>query len=236
MSAALLAGAGIRPYFNVWARLGIVRVRSSRRRNEQGVCSFRLPYAPSRTHPNASMDLGRTTPTVCPLRFPGLRSARHGPCSPCTRAQPQRHLGRYPPQRFRRLHRYFRILANPCSLSGTLYAEAQRRYLESVSPFARHLFISSWCPKSAPSTTGAPRHCTSTAARLPTTHSSVGSVTTLSNLLRMLYSRAGDYPPKAPILHAENFSPKRPEGACPECHGRGRILPSANGPWCAIPR
>ncbi len=28
----------------------------------------------------------------------------------------------------------------------------------------------------------------------PTTRSSVGSVTTLSNLLRMLYSRAGDYP------------------------------------------
>jgi excinuclease ABC subunit A len=30
----------------------------------------------------------------------------------------------------------------------------------------------------------------------PTTRSSVGSVTTLSNLLRMLYSRAGDYPPE----------------------------------------
>ena len=53
----------------------------------------------------------------------------------------------------------------------------------------------------------------------PTTRSSVGSVTTLSNLLRMLYSRAGDYPPNQPLLHAESFSPNTPEGACPRCHG-----------------
>ena len=37
----------------------------------------------------------------------------------------------------------------------------------------------------------------------PTTRSSVGSVTTLSNLLRMLYSRAGEYPPEQPHLEAE---------------------------------
>ncbi|MBD5653764.1 MAG: excinuclease ABC subunit UvrA, partial [Candidatus Eremiobacteraeota bacterium] len=57
----------------------------------------------------------------------------------------------------------------------------------------------------------------------PTTRSSVGSVTTLSNLLRMLYSRAGDYPRKAPLLYAESFSPNTPEGACPRCHGLGRV-------------
>jgi hypothetical protein len=45
----------------------------------------------------------------------------------------------------------------------------------------------------------------------PTTRSSVGSVTTLSNLLRMLYSRAGDYPPRQGILYAESFSPNTPE-------------------------
>jgi excinuclease ABC subunit A len=39
----------------------------------------------------------------------------------------------------------------------------------------------------------------------------------------MLYSRAGDYPPKQPILYAESFSPNTPEGACPTCHGLGRI-------------
>jgi excinuclease ABC subunit A len=57
----------------------------------------------------------------------------------------------------------------------------------------------------------------------PSTRSSVGSVTTLSNLLRMLYSRAGDYPPKQPLLYAESFSPNTPEGACPNCHGIGRV-------------
>ena len=57
----------------------------------------------------------------------------------------------------------------------------------------------------------------------PTTRSSVGSVTTLSNLLRMLYSRAGDYPPGQAILYAESFSPNTPEGACPRCHGLGRV-------------
>jgi excinuclease ABC subunit A len=57
----------------------------------------------------------------------------------------------------------------------------------------------------------------------PTTQSSVGIVTTLSNLLRMLYSRAGDYPRWQPLLYAESFSPNTPEGACPKCHGIGRI-------------
>ena len=57
----------------------------------------------------------------------------------------------------------------------------------------------------------------------PTTRSSVGSVSTLSNLLRMLYSRAGTYPPHQPHLEAESFSTNTPEGACPQCHGLGRI-------------
>ncbi|MCU1348381.1 MAG: excinuclease subunit, partial [Acidobacteria bacterium] len=51
----------------------------------------------------------------------------------------------------------------------------------------------------------------------------VGSVTTLSNLLRMLYSRAGDYPRGQQLLYAESFSPNTPEGACPRCHGLGRV-------------
>src|SRR6202789_3550851 len=58
----------------------------------------------------------------------------------------------------------------------------------------------------------------------PTTRSSVGSVSTLSNLLRMLYSRAGTYPPHQPHLAAESFPTNTPEGACPQCHGLGRII------------
>ena len=57
----------------------------------------------------------------------------------------------------------------------------------------------------------------------PSTRSSVGSVTTLSSLIRMLYSRAGSYPPGQPMLYAEDFSPNTPQGACPECHGLGRV-------------
>ena len=39
----------------------------------------------------------------------------------------------------------------------------------------------------------------------------------------MLYSRAGDYPKGQPLLYAESFSQNTPEGACPKCHGLGRI-------------
>jgi excinuclease ABC subunit A len=39
----------------------------------------------------------------------------------------------------------------------------------------------------------------------------------------MLYSRAGDYPPGQPELYGEAFSTNSPEGACPHCHGIGRI-------------
>src|ERR1700712_4553456 len=106
---------------------------------------------------------------------------------------------------------------------GTLYAEAQRRYLESVSPYARRLFHQMSVPE-VDSVEGLPPAVALQQQRgSPTTRSSVGSVTTLSNLLRMLYSRAGDYPRNQPLLYAESFSPNTPEGACPNCHGIGRI-------------
>ena len=40
----------------------------------------------------------------------------------------------------------------------------------------------------------------------------------------MLYSRAGDYPDGQGILYADAFSPNTPQGACPECHGIGRVF------------
>jgi len=106
---------------------------------------------------------------------------------------------------------------------GTLYAEAQRRYLESVSPYARRLFHQLEVPE-VDSIDGLPPAVALQQQRgSPTTRSSVGSVTTLSNLLRMLYSRAGDYPKGQPLLYAESFSTNTTEGACPKCHGLGRI-------------
>ncbi|MDB5257533.1 MAG: excinuclease subunit [Chitinophagaceae bacterium] len=106
---------------------------------------------------------------------------------------------------------------------GTLYAEAQRRYLESVSPYARRLFHQMSVPKVEAITGLPPAVALQQQRGTPSTRSSVGSITTLSNLLRMLYSRAGDYPKKQSILYAESFSTNTPEGACPRCHGLGKI-------------
>ena len=106
---------------------------------------------------------------------------------------------------------------------GTLYAEAQRRYLESVSPYARRLFHQMAVPDVDQIDGLPPAVALQQQRGSPTTRSSVGSVTTLSNLLRMLYSRAGDYPPGQTILYAESFSPNTAEGACLTCHGLGRI-------------
>jgi excinuclease ABC subunit A len=106
---------------------------------------------------------------------------------------------------------------------GTLYAEAQRRYLESVSPYARRLFEQMATPDVDDIEGLPPAVALQQQRGTASTRSSVGSVTTLSNLLRMLYSRAGEYPRKQPLLHAEAFSPHTPEGACPECQGHGVV-------------
>jgi excinuclease ABC subunit A len=106
---------------------------------------------------------------------------------------------------------------------GTLFAEAQRRYLDSISPYARRLIDQAGIPE-VDSIEGLPPAVALQQQRgTPTTRSSVGSVTTISNSLRMLYSRAGDYPPGQEIIYADGFSPNTPAGACPACHGLGRI-------------
>jgi excinuclease ABC subunit A len=106
---------------------------------------------------------------------------------------------------------------------GTIYAEAQRRYLESVAPYARRLIDQAGVPD-VDSIEGLPPAVALQQQRgTPSTRSSVGSVTTLSSLLRMLYSRVGHYPPGQPMLFAEDFSPNTPQGACPHCHGQGRV-------------
>lgn len=98
---------------------------------------------------------------------------------------------------------------------GTLYAEAQRRYFESVAPYARRLIDQVGVP-AVDAIDGLPPAVALQQQRgTPGTRSSVGSVTTLSSLLRMLYSRAGHYPPHQAMLFAEDFSPNTAQGACP---------------------
>src|SRR3981081_3672768 len=106
---------------------------------------------------------------------------------------------------------------------GTVYAEAQRRYFESVAPYARRLIDQVGVPAVPPpdflpTAVALQQQRGGSSAR-----SSVGSVTTISNLLRMLYSRAGTYPPGLQMLYAEDFSPNTAQGACPRCHGIGRV-------------
>jgi len=106
---------------------------------------------------------------------------------------------------------------------GTLYAEAQHRYFESVAPYARRLIDQMGVPE-VDSIEGLPPAVALQQQRgSPTTRSSVGSVTTLSNSVRLLYSRAGTYPRHQDHLEAEAFSSNTPAGACPECHGLGRV-------------
>ncbi|WP_201589576.1 excinuclease ABC subunit UvrA [Psychrobacter fozii] len=107
---------------------------------------------------------------------------------------------------------------------GTLFAESQRRYLDSVSPYARRL-IDQVDEPDVDSIEGLPPAVALQQKRgTPSVRSSVGSVTTISNGLRMLYSRAGAYPENQEILYADAFSPNTPEGACPTCSGIGRVF------------
>jgi excinuclease ABC subunit A len=106
---------------------------------------------------------------------------------------------------------------------GTIYAEAQRRYFESVAPYARRLIHQVGAPKVGEITGLPPAVSLEQRRSAPTSRSSVGTVTNLSNSLRMLFSRAGDHPPGAERLDSDAFSPNTAAGACPQCHGLGRV-------------
>ena len=106
---------------------------------------------------------------------------------------------------------------------GTLYAEAQRRYFESVAPYARRLLQQVGAPHVQEISGLPPAVALQQRRGAPSSRSTVGTITTLSNLLRMLYSRAGTYPSGAAHLAAEAFSPNTAAGACPRCHGLGVV-------------
>lgn len=107
---------------------------------------------------------------------------------------------------------------------GTLFAESQRRYLDSVAPYARRLIDQVEEPD-VDAIEGLPPAVALQQQRgTPSVRSSVASVTTISNALRMLYSRAGDYPADQEMLYADAFSPNTPEGACRVCSGIGRVF------------
>lgn len=106
---------------------------------------------------------------------------------------------------------------------GTLYAEAQRRYFESVAPYARRLLNQVGAPEIDEISGLPPAVALQQRRGAPSSRSTVGTITTLSNLVRMLYSRAGTYPAGAAHLSAEAFSPNTAAGACPRCQGLGSV-------------
>ncbi len=104
---------------------------------------------------------------------------------------------------------------------GTIFAEAQRRYFESVAPYARRLLNQVGAPD-IDSINGLPPAVALRQSRGATSsRSTVGTITALSNVLRMLYSRAGLFPEGAAHLDSDAFSPNTVVGACPTCHGQG---------------
>ncbi|WP_419997625.1 ATP-binding cassette domain-containing protein [Streptomyces boninensis] len=112
---------------------------------------------------------------------------------------------------------------------GTIYAEAQRRYFESVAPYARRLIHQVGAPRVEEISGLPPAVALQQQRGAPTSRSSVGTLTTLSNSLRMLFSRAGEYPPGADRLDSDAFSPNTAVGACPTCHGLGRVHEATEG-------
>ena len=114
------------------------------------------------------------------------------------------------------------------SLAGLRHASTPRRSAATSSrsrPYARRLIQQVGAPEGRRRSPGCrrPSPCSSAAAPA-SARSTVGTVTTLSNSLRMLFSRAGTYPPGATErLDSDAFSPNTAAGACPECHGLGRV-------------
>ena len=108
---------------------------------------------------------------------------------------------------------------------GTILAEAQRRYFESIAPYARRLLSQGGVPDVDEIDGLPPAVALQQRRAVASSRSTVGTLTTLSNSLRMLFSRAGTYPSDATeVLDSEWFSPNTAVGACPTCHGLGTIV------------
>lgn len=106
---------------------------------------------------------------------------------------------------------------------GTLFAESQRRYLESVAPYARRLIDQAGVPE-VDSITGMPPAVALQQQRgSGGARSTVGSLTTISSVVRMLFSRAGEYPEGQEMLFSDDYSANTVQGACPQCHGVGQV-------------
>lgn len=110
---------------------------------------------------------------------------------------------------------------------GTIHGEAQRRYLESVAPFARRLIAGAVDPKVARVDGLPPSVALEQARSAGGARSTVGTFSTVSNSVRLLFSRCGDYPEpladRVGRLDSDHFSPNTAAGMCPTCQGTGTV-------------
>ncbi len=106
---------------------------------------------------------------------------------------------------------------------GTIHGEAQRRYFDSVAPFARRLIHTALDPQVRDITGLPPTVALEQSRGGSSSRSTVGTITTTGNTLRMLWSRCGDYPDGVAQMDSDHFSPNTAVGACPECSGLGTV-------------
>ena len=102
----------------------------------------------------------------------------------------------------------------------TIAAESQRLLNENFSTFVR-TFLPRIPPPDADAIENLSMAVIVDQKRLGGgSHSTMGTVTDLAPLLRLLFSRVG----KPPVGPASMFSFNDPQGMCPECHGTGRRM------------
>src|SRR6187549_3606193 len=102
----------------------------------------------------------------------------------------------------------------------TLASEAQRRLYENMSFFVRN-FLPKYPQPDADAIENLSMAVILDQKRLGGgSHSTVGTITDIATVLRLLFSRVG-----TPFVGSSNvFSFNDPQGMCPECNGLGRKL------------